>query len=53
MNGVSNLKIENMIDKGEGSRDQKDRQRSNLRQMIAYCENRIECRRQQILAVFF
>ena len=45
--------IENMIDKGEGSWEQKERQRSNLRSMIAYCENKIECRRQLILSVFF
>jgi bloom syndrome protein len=45
--------IENMIDKGEGDRDQKERQRSNLRSMIAYCENQIECRRHLILSVIF
>lgn len=30
---------------------QNQRQRSNLRQMIAYCENQIECRRHLILEV--
>lgn len=41
-----------MIDKGEGNREQKDRQRYNLRQVIAYCENQLDCRRQLVLAYF-
>ncbi|TPX45000.1 hypothetical protein SeLEV6574_g04149 [Synchytrium endobioticum] len=42
----------NLIDNGDGNWDQKERQRNNLRNMIEYCENRIECRRQQILQYF-
>ncbi|KAI8917745.1 P-loop containing nucleoside triphosphate hydrolase protein [Powellomyces hirtus] len=44
--------IEGMIQKGEGNAQQKERQRNNLRQMVAYCENKIDCRRQQVLAYF-
>ncbi|KAI8819999.1 P-loop containing nucleoside triphosphate hydrolase protein [Fimicolochytrium jonesii] len=44
--------IDTMIQKGEGSHEQKERQRNNLRQMVAYCENKIDCRRQQVLAYF-
>jgi superfamily II DNA helicase RecQ len=28
------------------------RQRNNVRRMIAYCENKVDCRRQQILQYF-
>ncbi|KAJ3145156.1 ATP-dependent DNA helicase sgs1 [Geranomyces michiganensis] len=45
------VSIEGLIKKGEGSFEQKERQRNNLRQMVAYCENLIDCRRQQVLAV--
>jgi RecQ family ATP-dependent DNA helicase len=41
-----------LIAHGEGSDAQKDRQRSQLRQMVAYCENTIDCRRTQILSYF-
>eukprot|EP00842_Homolaphlyctis_polyrhiza_P005313 jgi/Hompol1/5783/HPOL_002061-RA len=44
--------IDFLIDAGEGNADQKERQRSNLRQIIAYCENLVDCRRQQVLAYF-
>lgn len=44
--------IEHLIDKGEGDYNQKERQRMNLRNVIAYCENKFECRRQQVLAYF-
>jgi RecQ family ATP-dependent DNA helicase len=44
--------IDFLIDKGEGSKEQKDRQRSNLRQVIAYCENKLDCRRQLVLSYF-
>ncbi|KAI8589607.1 P-loop containing nucleoside triphosphate hydrolase protein [Geranomyces variabilis] len=46
------VSIEGLISKGEGSYEQKERQRNNLRQMVAYCENLIDCRRQQVLAYF-
>lgn len=41
-----------MIDKGEGDRDQKARQKENLREAIKYCENRVDCRRKLILQYF-
>jgi superfamily II DNA helicase RecQ len=45
------MTIEFLIDKGEGPREQKERQKENLRQMIMFCENRTDCRRKQLLAV--
>ncbi|ORZ04057.1 hypothetical protein BCR41DRAFT_426086 [Lobosporangium transversale] len=44
--------IEFMIDKGEGNHEQKQRQRDNLKQMIMYCENKMDCRRAQVLSYF-
>lgn len=44
--------IEFMIDKGDGNREQKQRQKDNLQQMIMYCENKTDCRRQQVLSYF-
>ncbi|KNC98153.1 RecQ family ATP-dependent DNA helicase [Spizellomyces punctatus DAOM BR117] len=44
--------IEHLIERGEGSALQKERQRNNLRLMISYCENKIDCRRQHVLAYF-
>ena len=41
-----------MIDKGEGDREQKQRNRDNLRDVIKYCENQIDCRRKLILLYF-
>ncbi|RKO95223.1 P-loop containing nucleoside triphosphate hydrolase protein, partial [Caulochytrium protostelioides] len=41
-----------LIQRGEGSADQKERVRNNLRLMIGYCENKVECRREQVLAYF-
>eukprot|EP00835_Amoeboradix_gromovi_P000173 NODE_6_length_48303_cov_0.387022.p5 type:complete len:800 gc:universal NODE_6_length_48303_cov_0.387022:40846-43245(+) len=41
-----------LINRGEGSREQKQRQYDNLRQMISYCDNKIECRRSIILHYF-
>ena len=48
----SNFQIEFMIDKGEGDRAQKQRNRDNLRDVIKYCENHIDCRRKLILMYF-
>lgn len=45
-------KIDFMISKGEGRAEQKERQRENLRQVIQYCQNGTDCRRQQLLAYF-
>ena len=44
--------IDFMIEKGEGTYDEKQRQRHNLQQVIDYCENKSDCRRQQILSYF-
>ena len=41
-----------MIEQGEGTQAQKDRQRENLRLMVSYCENKHDCRRSQILDYF-
>ena len=44
--------IKRMIDNGEGSWEQKERQRQMLRNVIGFCENRSDCRRVQILNYF-
>ncbi|KAJ3017890.1 ATP-dependent DNA helicase sgs1 [Thoreauomyces humboldtii] len=46
------ITVEGLIQKGEGSWEQKERQRNSLRQMVAFCENTLDCRRQQVLAYF-
>lgn len=45
-------KVEFLIDRGEGSYQQKQRQIESLRDVIQYCENRIDCRRTLILHYF-
>jgi bloom syndrome protein len=45
-------KVEFLIDKGDGSHQQKQRQKESLRDVIQYCENRIDCRRTLILHYF-
>lgn len=45
-------KLRRMIDDGEGSREQKERQHQMLRKMVAYCDNRSDCRRVQVLNYF-
>jgi len=44
--------IKRMIDDGEGSYDQKERQRQMLRNVIQFCENKSDCRRVQVLNYF-
>lgn len=44
--------IKRMIDEGEGSWEQKERQRQMLRNVIQYCENKTDCRRVQVLSYF-
>lgn len=44
--------LKRMIDEGEGSWEQKQRQLQMLRNMVQYCENRSDCRRVQVLAYF-
>ncbi|TPX77516.1 hypothetical protein CcCBS67573_g01234 [Chytriomyces confervae] len=41
-----------MIQKGEGNAAQKERQRNNVRMMVAYCQDEYECRRKQVLQYF-
>jgi bloom syndrome protein len=45
-------KLRRMIDDGEGSWEQKQRQHQMLRRMIAYCDNKAVCRRVQVLSYF-
>ena len=45
-------KLRRMIDQGEGSWEQKERQNQMLQKMVQYCENRSDCRRVQVLAYF-
>ena len=44
--------LKRMIDAGEGSYQQKERQREMLRRMIQFCENGSDCRRVQVLRYF-
>lgn len=44
--------IKRMIDDGEGSYEQKERQRQMLRNVIQFCENKSDCRRVQVLNYF-
>ncbi|KAJ6028474.1 Bloom syndrome protein [Penicillium herquei] len=44
--------LKRMIDKGEGSFEQKSRQKLMLRNVVQFCENRSDCRRVQVLAYF-
>ncbi|KKY20138.1 putative family helicase [Diplodia seriata] len=44
--------LKKMIDEGEGSRQQKERQYAMLRNVVQFCENKADCRRVQVLAYF-
>ena len=44
--------LKEMIKKGDGSDEQKERQASLLRVMVQFCENRSDCRRVQVLEYF-
>lgn len=44
--------LKKMIDEGEGSRQQKDRQYAMLRNVVQFCENKADCRRVQVLMYF-
>ncbi|OCK76225.1 hypothetical protein K432DRAFT_336094 [Lepidopterella palustris CBS 459.81] len=44
--------IRRMIDEGDGSWEQKERQREMLRNVVQFCENRSDCRRVQVLKYF-
>jgi bloom syndrome protein len=44
--------LKRMVDEGEGSWEQKARQKQMLRNVVQFCENRSDCRRVQVLAYF-
>jgi bloom syndrome protein len=44
--------LKRMIDQGDGSWDQKERQHGMLRNVIQFCENKSDCRRVQVLNYF-
>ncbi|EXJ53964.1 bloom syndrome protein [Cladophialophora yegresii CBS 114405] len=44
--------LKQMIEKGDGSNEQKERQYQLLRNMVQFCENRSDCRRVQVLGYF-
>lgn len=44
--------LRRMIQSGDGDDLQKDRQLQHLRSMVAYCENKTDCRRKQVLNYF-
>ncbi|KAI2794534.1 Bloom syndrome protein [Penicillium oxalicum] len=44
--------LKRMIDEGDGSYEQKARQKHMLRNVVQFCENRSDCRRVQVLAYF-
>lgn len=44
--------LKRMIDDGDGSWEQKERQRKMLRNVVQFCENKSDCRRVQVLLYF-
>ena len=46
------ISLQKMINDGDGSDEQKDRQRRMLKNVVQYCENRSDCRRVQVLNYF-
>ncbi|KIV82834.1 hypothetical protein PV11_04907 [Exophiala sideris] len=46
------LSLKRMIEAGEGSWEQKERQKQLLRNVVQFCENRSDCRRAQVLEYF-
>jgi bloom syndrome protein len=45
-------KLERLIDSGEGDWNTKKLQKELLQKVVAYCENKSDCRRKQVLAYF-
>jgi superfamily II DNA helicase RecQ len=41
-----------LIDEGDGTPEQKDHNRANLRRVVQYCMNESDCRRSQVLQYF-
>lgn len=44
--------LNKMIDESEGSRQQKERQKTMLQTVVQYCDNKSDCRRVQVLGYF-
>lgn len=44
--------IYRLIDDGDGTREQKENNRSNVRRVVQYCMNLTDCRRTQVLGYF-
>ncbi|KAF1950321.1 hypothetical protein CC80DRAFT_483099 [Byssothecium circinans] len=44
--------LRKMVEEGDGSREQKQRQHDMLRNVIQFCENKSDCRRAQVLGYF-
>lgn len=44
--------LKKMIEEGEGSWEQKERQKTMLQTVIQYCDNKSDCRRVQVLGYF-
>ncbi|PRQ70600.1 P-loop containing nucleoside triphosphate hydrolase protein [Rhodotorula toruloides] len=44
--------IMRLIDEGDGTPEQKDHNRANLRRVVQYCMNETDCRRSQVLHYF-
>lgn len=49
--GDTNL-INRLIDEGDGTREQKEANKANVRRMVQYCLNEADCRRSQVLNYF-
>ena len=45
-------KLERLIDSGDGNARQKQNLKQSLQKVVAYCENKSDCRRKQVLAYF-
>lgn len=44
--------IYRLIDEGDGTTEQKEANRSNVKRMVQYCLNTTDCRRKQVLSYF-
>jgi bloom syndrome protein len=44
--------LRQLISRGDGGREQKDRQQAMLNRVVAFCENRSDCRRVEVLRYF-
>ena len=44
--------IYRLIDEGDGTREQKETNKANVKRMVQYCMNTTDCRRKQVLSYF-